>query len=235
MRRSVQLVALVILAVLAASRVGSALAGGPVETTGADAVAAVPVNCIYTLATCPVSGNDVADGEDAIIRVIDGREVRFCCEMCVIKFEGAKDKYWAKIDAQIMDQQLPLYPLTHCVVEPDDSLSADGVDMGVNVVYGNRLARFCCEGCTKDFKKEPAKYLALIDAAAAEQQRKDYPLTTCVVGGGALGAMGDPVDVVVGGRLIRLCCKDCEAKLRASPAHYIAMVDQARAKAAKGN
>ena len=224
-----------LLVTLFAGLTGLAVASGPVDSTAADANAAVPINCVYPLATCPVSGNDLPEGEDAVIRVIDGREVRFCCEMCVIKFEGAKDKYWSKIDAEIIAQQLPLYPLTQCVVEPDDSLFADDEDMGVNVVYGNRLARFCCKGCIKDFKKEPAKYLTMIDAAAIEQQRKDYPLTTCVVGGDELGKMGEPVDVIVGGRLIRLCCDRCEAKLRASPAHYIAMVDQARAKGAKGN
>ena len=30
----------------------------------------------------------------------------------------------------------------------------------------DRLLVFCCDGCEKDFMKEPAKYLAKIDAAA---------------------------------------------------------------------
>lgn len=208
---------------------GLALAAGPVES------APVPINCVYPLATCPVSDGSVSEGDSAIIRVIDGREVRFCCEMCIVKFEADKARYWAKIDAQIIEQQRALYPLAQCVVEPDDALVHDGEDMGVNYVYGNRLARFCCKGCTKSFNKEPAKYLAAIDAAAIEQQRKDYPLETCAVGGHKLGAMGDPYEVVIGGRLIRLCCDGCLTKLRASPAHYISVVGEARAKAAKAN
>ena len=219
-----------LLVTLFAGLTGLAVASGPIEATKAE----VALNCVYPLATCPVSDGPVGAGADAVVRVIDGREVRFCCEMCVVRFEADKAKYWAKIDAQIIAQQAPLYPLTQCVVVPDDALIHDGVDLGFNYVYGNRLARFCCKGCTDDFNKEPAKYLQAIDAAAMEQQRKDYPLKTCVVGGHELGGMGEPYEVVIGGRLIRLCCDGCVAKLRASPAHYIAMVDEARAKAAKG-
>ncbi len=210
-----------------------AIAGGPVETAPSAAAAPTPINCVYSLPTCPVSDEPVAEGESAVIRVIDGREVRFCCEMCVPKFEADKAKYWAKIDAQIIEQQRPLYPLTQCVVVPDDALIVDDVDMAVNFVYANRLARFCCKGCIKDFKKDSATYLAAIDAAVIEAQLKDYPLETCPVSGHKLGGMGKPEDVVVGGRLIRLCCDGCLEKLRASPAHYVAMVDEARAKAAK--
>ena len=47
------------------------------------------------------------------------------------------------------------------------------------------------------------------------------------VGGGALGSMGDPVEMVVAGRLIRLCCDGCEPKIKSDPLKYITMVDAA--------
>ena len=31
----------------------------------------------------------------------------------------------------------------------------------------DRLVRFCCAGCLKDFNKDPEKYLKMIDDAAA--------------------------------------------------------------------
>ena len=34
-------------------------------------------------------------------------------------------------------------------------------------LHEGREVRFCCNDCVKEFKKEPAKYLALLDAAAA--------------------------------------------------------------------
>ncbi len=33
----------------------------------------------------------------------------------------------------------------------------------------DRLVRFCCKNCIKDFKKDPAKYLQKIDDAAAKK------------------------------------------------------------------
>jgi hypothetical protein len=63
------------------------------------------------------------------------------------------------------------YPLTTCVISGDKL--EDG-DMGAPINYihkeaekPDRLVRLCCKGCIKTFNKAPAKYLALIDAAAA--------------------------------------------------------------------
>ena len=62
------------------------------------------------------------------------------------------------------------YPLDTCVVSGE---KLEG-DMGspVDYVYKeegkpDRLVRFCCPGCIKDFKKDPAQYIRKIDAAAA--------------------------------------------------------------------
>ena len=62
------------------------------------------------------------------------------------------------------------YPLTTCVVSGD---KLDG-DMGAPFDYiykeagkPDRLVRFCCKNCVKDFKIDPAKYLKMIDDAAA--------------------------------------------------------------------
>ncbi len=55
------------------------------------------------------------------------------------------------------------YPLDTCVVSGDKL----GADMGDAVVYDHegREVRFCCKGCIDDFKKDPATYLAKLDAA----------------------------------------------------------------------
>jgi hypothetical protein len=63
------------------------------------------------------------------------------------------------------------YPLTTCVVS-GDKLEDGEMGPPVNYVYKeegkpDRLVRFCCKGCIKDFKKDPAKYLKMIDDAAA--------------------------------------------------------------------
>jgi hypothetical protein len=36
----------------------------------------------------------------------------------------------------------------------------------------DRLVKFCCKQCIGKFKRDPAKYLAKLDAAAAEAGKK---------------------------------------------------------------
>ena len=60
------------------------------------------------------------------------------------------------------------YPLTTCVVS-DEKLGGHGdVVSYTHKEAGkpDRVIRLCCDGCIDDFKKEPAKFLAKLDAAA---------------------------------------------------------------------
>ena len=66
------------------------------------------------------------------------------------------------------------YPLTTCVVS-DDTL---GGSMGKAIEYTykqagkpDRLILFCCKDCIGDFEKEPAKFIAKLDAAAAAKAK----------------------------------------------------------------
>ena len=72
-------------------------------------------------------------------------------------------------------------------------------------------------------------------AAIVKIQAPSYPLATCVVSGEELGSMGDPIEHVVSGRLVRLCCKGCIKKVDASPASFIAKVDEAVIQAQKAD
>lgn len=85
-----------------------------------------------------------------------------------------KDGTLEKPDAAWLAKALPDYPLTTCVVTGEKL----GGDMGTPLdrvwrVKGqpDRLVRFCCGNCPKDFQKEPAKYLKLIDEAAAAKAK----------------------------------------------------------------
>ena len=62
------------------------------------------------------------------------------------------------------------YPLTTCVVSGE---KLEGGDMGGAQDYvfrregqPDRLVRFCCHDCVKDFSGDPEKFLLEIDAAA---------------------------------------------------------------------
>ena len=66
------------------------------------------------------------------------------------------------------------YPLKTCVVSNEEIGGSMGE--GIDFVYKqegqpDRLVRFCCKDCVKDFNKEPAKYLKQIDEAAAKAKK----------------------------------------------------------------
>ena len=65
------------------------------------------------------------------------------------------------------------YPLEVCVTS-DEKLGSMGKSPEyIHRVDGkpDRLVVFCCAGCEEDFLKEPAKYIAKLDAAATKTQR----------------------------------------------------------------
>jgi hypothetical protein len=66
----------------------------------------------------------------------------------------------------------PAYPLDTCVVS-GEKLGEMGAP--VDYIYKqdgepDRLVRLCCKNCIPKFKKDPAKYLKLIDEAAAQKK-----------------------------------------------------------------
>lgn len=81
----------------------------------------------------------------------------------------------AKVSAEWLASAKAAYPLDACMVSGD---KLEGGDMGppVDYVYRqegqpDRLVRLCCNHCVRDFKKDPAKYLKMIDDAAAAKAK----------------------------------------------------------------
>ena len=65
-------------------------------------------------------------------------------------------------------EKLKPYTLKTCVVS-GEKLG----EMGDPFVYAyeGREIKFCCKGCLKDFKKEPAKYIKMIEEAEAKAKK----------------------------------------------------------------
>jgi hypothetical protein len=188
------------------------------------------LSALYPLADCPISGQLLGSMGDPVIRTWNGREVRFCYSACVPKFEQNQKAELRKLDEKIIAMQLPYYPLEMCIVAGGRLGSMGEPD---SFVHQNRLVRFCCAGCRDGFEKSAPEFIAKLDKAAADEQRPTYPLQTCVVRGNTLGSMGNPAEVILAGRLVRLCCAPCEKELRANPARYIASLDEAWRKAGR--
>lgn len=64
--------------------------------------------------------------------------------------------------------KLKPYTLKTCIVS-GDKLG----EMGDPFVYAykGREIKFCCKGCLKDFNKDPARYIKLIDEAEAKAKK----------------------------------------------------------------
>jgi len=182
----------------------------------------------YMLDVCPISGEKLGGMGDPIVKIYDGREVRFCCAGCIPDFEADLAASWAKVDKLIIKRQMPYYPLKTCVVSGED-LASEEMGETINFVYNNRLVRLCCKGCRTDFLDAPKKFIKMLDKAAIAQQREAYPVSTCLVSGEDLGSeeMGDTIEKVYGNRLIKFCCKMCVRKFEKNPAPIVAKLDKA--------
>ena len=175
-----------------------------------------------------VSGEALDDPElEPIDFVHEGRLLRLCCKGCMKAVKKSPEKFIAKVDAAVIAEQKPTYPMTKCVVS-GEPLEAEG-GTPVDHVHGTRLVRFCCGGCKAGFKASPETFMADLDRALIEAQLKDYPLEKCVVSDEPLTAMGKPVDLLYGTRLVRLCCKGCKKRFNKGPEEFLAMIDKARA------
>jgi hypothetical protein len=61
------------------------------------------------------------------------------------------------------------YPLDTCIVSGEKlDTSADAKMKPYTFNYEGQEVKLCCKSCEKDFKKEPAKYMAKIKEAAAK-------------------------------------------------------------------
>jgi hypothetical protein len=179
----------------------------------------------YLLDVCPITGEKLGSMGDVVVEVIDGREVRFCCAACPPKFKETKKDMFAKLDALMIEQQLPYYPITTCIVSGKDLEFHGGT---VDFIYGNRLFRVCSNDCKAEFMDVPSEFVIELDEEIVKAQKSSYPLDYCVIGRGPLDGMGGPDHMIVGNRLIELCCAGCRPKILKDPLAAFAEIDKAK-------
>lgn len=174
----------------------------------------------YSLGTCAVSGEKLGSMGEPPVKVVEGREFRLCCAGCGSKLDADRI---AKVDAAMIADQQAHYPTDKCVI----SGAALG-DSPVEFVAGNRLFKTCCNNCASKIKADPAGHIGKLDEAVKAKQGADYALETCPIGGEALGSMGEPVEIVVANRLVKLCCAGCVKGVEKDPAAVLSKVDAAK-------
>jgi YHS domain-containing protein len=181
----------------------------------------------YSLDTCPVSGEKL--GKDAVTVVLEGMsdaklngtQVKFCCPKCDASFKADPKKYTDKMNEAIV-KAAGVYALKNCIVMKDEALEPDAK----TVVYQNRVYKLCCKKCVGRFEKDPAKYVKEYESQVIAAQKPAYKLATCPISGKTLG--DGAVDMVLQGRLVRVCCAGCVGPVKADPAAAFAKIDAAK-------
>ena len=176
----------------------------------------------YPLNVCAVSGEELGSMGEPVAFNQQGRDVRFCCSGCEPRFKADPAKYLGAVDTKIIEQQLPHYPLKTDVVS-GEALPADAKVL--NIVHGNRLVRLGDQKSAQKFMKDPQAYIAKLDEAVIAAQKDSYPLTTCIITGEPLDAMGEPVQKVFANRLVQFCCDGCVDKFTAHAGKYWGALD----------
>lgn len=127
-------------------------------------------------------------------------------------------------DELVIADQLPSYPLKSCPISKE---KLGSMGKPIDLVVDGRLVRLCCKGCIKPVRKDPAAAIAQVDAAVIAAQGPTYPIKTCPISKKKLDSKGKPIDVVVGTRLVRVCCKGCIKAVKKDPAAALAPVNEA--------
>ena len=220
-------VCLVVTTVFAQAETTTQNASAPQKMTGAP----------YLLDVCAVSGEKLP-GDGGVVLIMDGktdalqtgREVRFCCKGCQGAFSKDPAKFIPKIDELIIADQMPRYPKSvPCIVMTDELLpdptGKDARDCKM-IVTRNRLVRLCCGKCVRMFKRDPAKYIEVLDVAVITEAKAAGKIKTCATNGRPLGDRANWF--VLGDRALATCCKGCQPKAIANPRATFARVDAAQ-------
>jgi hypothetical protein len=128
------------------------------------------------------------------------------------------------------------WPLPTCIVsgeplgdKPVVKVLEDAKDPSVN----GREVRFCCEKCAATFDANRAKCLKDADAAIIAREMPAYTLTNCMMMPDEKLPAPDAKEqdgarsVVVGNQLVRVCCAQCERKVKRNPAAVLTKVQTA--------
>lgn len=195
----------------------------PVSTPTAEAPSRQLQGDRYYFDKCAGCGHRLGTRGDVIEADTDGQHLRFCRQSCADEFTAHKSEKLALLDRKMIDDQLPWYPLKVSVVS-DAPLSGTPLDF----IWGNRLIRVNDESEKSRFLANPQPYFDRLTQAALDVRCADYPITKCPVQGRPIIEPEDGLNaVVIGYRVVRVCCPPCGELVRERPNHYLPIIDLA--------
>lgn len=182
----------------------------------------------YYLSVCAWCGGMLGGKGDTLDRAYDARDARFCSPECAAAFDREPDSGFARVDALMIADQGPRYPLKTSVVS-----GRPLPERPVEFIRGNRLFRVADDRERALVERDPGPHLRALDRAVIEAQRPTYGMPDkCPVQGDIL-ASDTPIDIVIANRMVRVCCIRCAGVVRNRPSQFLSMVDYANRQAAE--
>lgn len=182
----------------------------------------------FPMSRCPLCDSYLGSRGEAVELVHAGRQIRLCCDYCRLAFERDPAKALARIDAVLIADQMPHYPLKTSVLDAR-ALPERPIDF----IWGNRLFRAVDAADRDRILADPVTAIRRLDQAAIEAQRPTYGMPDkCPVQGDILPNEAR-IDIVVANRMIRVCCGRCVKVVKARPYQYLAMVEFANRERAR--
>jgi len=147
---------------------------------------------------CPVSGKPI-DKKTSINH--EGKKVYFCCKGCIGKFKESPNNYLPALYKQIYPQSVQIKcPIMGGIVNPE-----------VFTEYKGQRIYYCCPGCDKKFKAEPAKYLKKMPEISTGQVH-------CPITGKSIVPK---YSTDLGGKKVYFCSEECGPKFKANLKKYM--------------
>jgi hypothetical protein len=182
----------------------------------------------YYLSVCAWCGGLLGSRGEAVEVTRAGRPLRFCSGPCAADFDAAGAAAFERLDARMIADQRPHYPLKVSLLT--------GRPLGpapIEFIWGNRLFMAVDEAERRRILASPAEAIRVLDRAVIAAQTPGYGMPTkCPVQGDIL-PNDEVIDIVVANRMIRVCCARCARAVRARPYQYLAMVEYANRAAAE--
>lgn len=174
----------------------------------------------FPMSRCPLCDSYLGSRGEAVEIIHSGRQIRLCCDSCRLVFERDPSKALARIDAVLIADQMPYYPLKMSLLD-----ARPLPERPIDFIWGNRLFRAVDTVDRDRILVNPVAAIRRLDQAVIETQRPTYGMPNkCPVQGDILPNEAR-IDIVVANRMIRVCCGRCAKVVKVRPYQYLAMVE----------
>lgn len=157
--------------------------------------------------TCPVSGKEITNIENAPKYEYKGKTYYFCCENCKEAFMKDPEKY---IQVETHEGHMHAHA-EDSAYDPTCSMKIKKTEAAATYEYNGETYYFCSEQCKDKFAQNPEKYI--------QEQKEQY--VTCPVSGEIIRKSDAAGTYEYNGKTYYFCCSGCKEKFVKNPENYV--------------